>query len=152
MLAPTPAARADAQAAATGWDAGAEYDEILALVRGGGAPRAQPAGVVAPEPGAAYQGLMAKERRVLDTVDRVVNDAARLEEEDPPLARLRLHELLVRSTGALRGLMDDLLEAAEARSAPQALAALTDPGRRVFLGVCLLALGILLAVVQAAAA
>ena len=125
--------------ATTTWDASAEFDEILGLVR-----HARP--TASPADGEVYQQLMAKEQRVLDTVDRVVNDSKRVERQATTLMTMPLHELTMRMMAAVRGLMDDLLAS---RSAAEVGAALAKEDRRIYLGVCLLALGFLLAFVQA---
>lgn len=130
---------APGEAAPQPWDAAAEYDEILSMVRHA-RPQASPAD------GEAYQQLLAKEQRVLDTVDRVVNDARRVEISSTSFTSIPLHEAAMRTMAALRGLMDDLLAS---RSAADVAAALAKEDRRIYLGVCLLAIGFLLAFVQA---
>lgn len=94
-----------------------------------------------------YQYLMGQEKRVLDTVDRVVNDAKRTDAlRQPSFLDAPLHELGMRMLSALRGLFDDLLAA---RTFTDVSAALSEGQRRTYLGACLLALAFCLALVQA---
>ncbi len=97
----------------------------------------------------AYQQLMSRERRVLDTVDRVVNDDVARRSVRSGILSMSLAELCFRSVSALRGLFDDLIDAATARSLPDALAALRNPHRMPFLGVTLVAVALMLAALQA---
>lgn len=94
----------------------------------------------------AYQYLMGKERRVLDTVDRVVNDAIVKERTEATLFGMPMHELAMRAVGAVRSLMDDLVAA---RSIDDVMAALSDAPRRPYLGVAMVAVALLLAALQA---
>jgi len=87
----------------------------------------------------AYQYLMSRERRVLDTVDRVVNDSIRNKEEGSTLLGLPIHELAMRTAGALRALLDDLIAC---RSLSDVKEALYDPARLPFLGVALVSLAV----------
>lgn len=104
----------------------------------------------------AYQHLMAKERRVLDTVDRVVAgspsprpdrvvaDAGR--DEDPRgLLELPLHVLGIRVIGAVREAVEELLAAARERDPQRAVAAVLHEGRAPYLGLAVIALTVLLA-------
>ena len=97
----------------------------------------------------AYQQLMSRERRVLDTVDRVVNDDVARRSARSGILSMSLAELCFRCVSALRGLFDDLIDAASARSLADALAALRNPHRLPFLGVTLVALALMLAALQA---
>lgn len=94
-----------------------------------------------------YSELMAKEQRVLDTVDRVVNDAVDTSRRSSsPLAGMPVHEVAMRTMGALRSLWDDLISA---RSLEDVLEALRDPSRVVYIGIALVLLAAMLSVVYA---
>ena len=94
----------------------------------------------ASEEGEAYHSLMAKERRVLDTVDRVVNDSIlRDAQRSSILFGMPVHELAMRTVGACRALFDDLVAC---RSFQEAIDALSDPVRLPFLGIALVAVAV----------
>ena len=95
-----------------------------------------------------YQSLLSRERRVLDTVDRVVNDDIQKRATASSLAGMPVHELCFRTISSLRGLFDDLLEAATARSWPDAIAALSNQHRMPFIGIALVVLGLVLAAIN----
>jgi hypothetical protein len=95
-----------------------------------------------------YQQLVSKERRVLDTVDRVINDAAEREARQTLLHKMPVHEVIMRTLGSLRALWDDLMSVEEPMDVVVALA---DPARRPFLGIFLIAVAIILAFVHIAA-
>ena len=82
---------------------------------------------------------MMRERRVLDTVDRVVNDAARTDGDTRAFLQLSLHEVGIRAIRVMRGLMDDLLES---RSLDDVYRALMRPGRKVYIGLVLIVLAL----------
>ena len=96
-----------------------------------------------------YQQLMSRERRVLDTVDRIVNDDVERRTKGSGLMGMSLAELCFRVVSALHGLFQDLVDAAADRSVPDALAALRNPHRMPFLGVALVATALLLAALRA---
>lgn len=95
-----------------------------------------------------YQSLMSRERRVLDTVDRVVNDDIRKRADSSSLAGMPLHELCYRTISSVRGLFDDLLNAASSRSPADALASLRNQHRMPFIGIALVVLGLVLAAIN----
>lgn len=135
----SPTAVADPAATQDPFDPSEEYRKLLELTAaepssGGRERRASRA--VSGESD-AYQALMAKERRVLDTVDRVVNDSilSRAAAESA-LFGMPVHELVMRTVGAMRALFDDLVAS---RTLAEAGAAVRDPQRRPFLGVALVA-------------
>ena len=100
------------------------------------------------DPGDVYQDLMARERRVLDTVDRVVNDASRERREAGTLAGMPVHEVVMRTVSAVTALFEDLVVC---RSLDDLRAALTvEQARRPFLGIALVALAVLLGMVHIA--
>jgi hypothetical protein len=95
-----------------------------------------------------YSDLMSRERRVLDTVDRVVNDAieTRRNRSSSSLSGMPVHEVAMRTMGAVRSLWDDLINAA---SLEDVVTALIDPSRVLFLGIAIVALAVLMAIVLA---
>ena len=121
----------------------AEYKSLVDTVFGRGASARDRAGSGTD----AYSSLMAKERRVLDTVDRVVNDAAVTDADVRTFFDMPIHEIAIRIVGALRGLMDDLMEA---RKPKDVWRALMHEDRRVYLGLVLMATALVCATVQAA--
>lgn len=118
-------------------DVSAEYKELVDAVHGRGAYAHSGAGE-------AYQRLMAKERRVLDTIDRVVNDAVTTDGDPRPLLSLPLYEIGMRIMGAIRGAMDDSMEASHPRDV---LRAVFRDDRKIYIGLFILAIGILMAIV-----
>ena len=114
---------------------------LLDAVRGTGAYSAGAPGAASrPEP---YQFLLSRETRVLETVDRVVNDTRRAEARERAFLDTPLHEVGMRAMSALKGLMDDLLAARSVRDVRAAF--LAHGERRLYLGVLMLALGALIA-------
>lgn len=134
------------------FDVSREYQALLDVVRSGKASGTKkvPVGLggAAGVSDDVYQSLMARERRVLDTVDRVVNDARQRNEDTRPLHQLPLHELCMRTMASLQGLAEEL---AVART-PQAvmLAFKMPPERRTFLGVALVVVGGMLVLLSSA--
>jgi hypothetical protein len=95
----------------------------------------------------AYSELMAKEQRVLDTVDRVVNDAVEKRDwRSGPLSGMPVHEVAMRTMGALRTLWDDLMAA---QSLKDVQVALLDPSRALYIGLALVALAVALSLAHA---
>ena len=121
-------------------DVGAEYAELTDAIHGRGRFGDMPAGDV-------YQELMKKERRVLDTVDRVVNDSRA--KESVAFLNLPLHVIAIRMVAAVKGLLDDLMEA---RSYKDVARALLQPDRRTYLGMCVIALALIIMAVDTATA
>jgi hypothetical protein len=118
-------------------DESREYRALLDAVHGRGEFR---------DPGDVYQSLMAKERRVLDTVDRVVNDAVRTETDTLSFVQLPLHEVGIRAIAAARSLFADLMESR--RPADFAKAVMKED-RKVYLGVILIMVAACIAIVDA---
>jgi hypothetical protein len=150
----SPPAAGDAPTTPT-FDPQDEYRRLLDLVSPGPPParRGAKGGGGGGGGGGAeqdvYQQLMARERRVLDTVDRVVNDDLERQTTSSTLLRMPVHELCMRTVSAVRGLFDDLVEAAAAKSTADALAAIRNPNRLPFLGIASIALALLLAAMTA---
>ena len=123
--------------------ASAEYKELVDAVFGQGVfAREDRAGSGAD----SYSTLMAKERRVLDTVDRVVNDAAATDAAARSFYEMPLHEIAIRVVGAIRGLMDDLIEV---RKPEHVWRALMHQDRKVYLGIALIALAVVISMITA---
>ena len=94
-----------------------------------------------------YQYLMSRERRVLDTVDRVVNDSISTRNEGSTLLGLPIHVLAMRTAGSMRALLDDLVNS---RSIEDVIKALYDPIRRPYVGIALIAAGVLIGMLEVA--
>lgn len=94
-----------------------------------------------------YQHLMSREKRVLDTIDRVVNDSLSKKDDESSLLGLPVHTLALRSAGSLRALLDDLVVS---RSIEDVVRALTDPLRRPYIGVALVTIGIIVGLLEIA--
>lgn len=94
-----------------------------------------------------YQYLMTRERRVLDTVDRVVNDSISTQNEGSTLLGLPIHVLAMRTAGSLRALLDDIMIS---RSFDDVIKALMDPLRRPFVGIALIAAGVIIGMLEVA--
>ena len=94
-----------------------------------------------------YQYLMSREKRVLDTIDRVVNDSLVKKEEGSTLLDLPVHTLAMKSAGSLRALLDDLMVS---RSYEDVIKALTDPMRRPYIGIALVVIGIIVGLLEIA--
>lgn len=150
------------------FDPTAEYDELLKLVDGDpdGASAAAGRRARTGRPGRGrkkrrdvvdvgdkgdvddvYQKLMAKERRVLDAVNRVVNDRIVTSAKSSGLFGMPIHELVMRTFGSVLSLFEELVAC---RSLKQASEALGDDARRPFLGVALVASALALALLSLA--
>ena len=129
------------------FDPSDEYRRLLeaAAPRGAGGGGGGPEGSSGGRRPEAYQYLMSRERRVLDTVDRVVNDSIVKEDAGRTLFGMPAHELAMRAIGAVRALFDDLVAA---RSIEDATHALADPDRRPYLGVAMVAIALLMAAIN----
>lgn len=124
-----------------GVDAAGQYQDLMDAVHGEGAFSRVGRGDV----GDVYQALMRKEGRVLDTVDRVVNDRLRTDDDRRSFLQLPLHVIGIRLVRALRGIVDDLVEA---RNVEAVLKAFTREDRRVYLGALVVLLALLVAAVD----
>lgn len=83
----------------------------------------------------AYQQLMAKEQRVLDTVNRVVDDRLRVEGAERTFFDLSLHEIVVRMMAVARGIMDDLIVS---KNLSDVMNAFSRDDRTVYVGLALI--------------
>lgn len=114
-----------------------EYQALLDAIHGRGDFR---------DPGDVYQSLMSKERRVLDTVDRVVNDAARVDADSRAFMQLPLHVVGIRAIAACRGVFIDLMEA---RRPADVARAIMKEDRKVYIGVLLIIMAFTVAFIDA---
>lgn len=96
-------------------------------------------------PSEVYQSLLKRERRALDTVDRVVNDARKTELASLELVDLPMRDLARRALTTGKSIMDDLVEA---NSAADIGHALVSGDRKVFLGGALIMIAIASALVS----
>jgi hypothetical protein len=119
-----------------------EYKELVDAVFGHGTSARERAGSGTD----AYQTLMSKERRVLDTVDRVVNDAAVVDADTRTFFQMPMHEIAIRIIRSIRGLMDDLYEA---RKPEHVLRAVMKDDRKVYLGLVLIAVALIIGLINA---
>ena len=107
-----------------------EYQQLLkAVTKAGTKADADP-----------YQKLMRKERRVLDTVDRIVNDRRQQAVAASSLAGLTVSQHAARFVAVMRGLLDDLTAA---RTVHDVLRAVTREDRQLYLGVALIMTAVL---------
>lgn len=91
-----------------------------------------------------YQSLLKRERRVLDTVDRVVNDARKTELASLELVDLPIRSLAYRAMRTGKSMLDDLVEANNATDVGRAL---VSGDRKVFLGAALILIAVASALV-----
>lgn len=96
-------------------------------------------------PSEVYQSLLKRERRALDTVDRVVNDARKTELASLELVDLPMRDLARRAMTTGKSMMDDLVEANCAADIGHAL---VSGDRKVFLGGALIIIAIASALVS----
>lgn len=95
-------------------------------------------------PSEVYQSLIQHERRALDTVDRVVNDARKTALASTQLVDMPVRALAYRAMATGRSVMDDLLLA---NSTEDVTHALVSGDRKVFLGAALIVIAIAAALV-----
>jgi hypothetical protein len=114
------------------FDATSEYKALLDMVRkkdGNGTEGATD----------TYQYLMSREKRVLDTVDRVVNDSWRKDAETRTFLQLPLHEIGGRILSTLNAILEDLVAA---RNATSVYKALVHGERKIYTGIFLLTMAL----------
>lgn len=95
-------------------------------------------------PSEVYQSLLNRERRALDTVDRVVNDARKTALASSQLVDLPIRALAHRAMTTGKSIMDDLMDANDASDVQHAL---VSGDRKVFLGGALIVIAIAAALV-----
>lgn len=96
-----------------------------------------------------YGNLMKKEKRVLDTVDRVVNDARLQEAANNSFLNLSVLDITRNTAKVLRAVYAELLFAAYAQDWRRALKAVSVQERRIYLGLVLVVLSLALLMVNA---
>lgn len=104
---------------------------------------------------AVYTDLMAKEGRVLETVDRVVNHARFSAIKQRSFFQQPLHVFLTRLIDTCRHIMEDLIAASSMRGGYSATGraiahAFVDGERKMYLGVLLIIAGVVIVLVQTA--
>ena len=111
-----------------------EYEELMDIIRKRGRHGKD-----------RYQRLMEKEERVLDTVDRVVNDARLQEIKRTSVLDMSLFQILGK-TGEI--LYDMYIEAFTVRSWRDAKDLFTRSDRRIYIGLVITAIGFFLGFIQ----
>lgn len=96
------------------------------------------------QPSEVYQSLINRERRALDTVDRVVNDARKTALASTQLIDMPVRALMHRAMGTGRSVLDDLVVAKSGQDVGDAL---LSGERKVFFGVALILVAIAAALV-----
>jgi len=112
-----------------------EYAELVKIIRGDGDLD-------------TYSDLMNRERRVLDTVDRVVNDARLRRSEATSLPDMRLSQLVTRTMTVVVDVYRDLLRVRRLTDVPDVF---TRRGRLLYVGILLVLVSLAVMVVQASA-
>ena len=95
--------------------------------------------------GERYNALMSKERRVLDTVDRVVNDARLQQVRRRSFLDMSLVQIILRTAEVLH---DMYLEAFAVRSLDDLTAIFARPERRVYIGLVIVVIALFLGFLQ----
>lgn len=95
-------------------------------------------------PSDVYQSLLRQERRALDTVDRVVNDARKTALASTQLVDLPIRDLAFKAMHTGKSIMDDLVNA---NSASDVRVALVSGERKIFLGAALVVIAVAAALV-----
>lgn len=93
-----------------------------------------------------YQDLMRREKRVLDTVDRVVNDSRKTAASSSGIAAMPFRDMLRKAMATGRVVLDDLVDA---RSISDVQHALLDDDRKIFVGGGLVAVAVAAALINA---
>jgi hypothetical protein len=88
-----------------------------------------------------YQALMEKERRVLDSIDRIVSSKDESKEDSEDVVRMPIHKIAIKCIATTQNLLDDLVAA---RSVQEGIRAFTAPERRIYIGIVVALLGVAL--------
>lgn len=96
--------------------------------------------------GEQYQALMAHEKNVLATVNRVANQERRDRTRDQQFVHMSLHAIVTRFSHAMTTLVQDL---ARVRSTRQLMRALKHKDRTMYLGLLLVIVALFLLLLQA---
>jgi len=110
-----------------------EYAELVKIIRGDGDLD-------------TYSGLMNKERRVLDTVDRVVNDARLRRSAASSLPDMRVSQLVTRTLAVVVEVYHDLLRVRRVSDVPDVF---TRRGRLLYVGILIIFASLVIMVVRA---
>lgn len=125
-----------------------EYVRFVQALEGSSNPTSsdgmEPPASTSPRPSEVYQSLIHTEKRALDTVDRVVNDARKTALASTQLVDMPVRALAFRALKTGKSIMDDLVVA---NSAQQVNAALLDGDRKVFIGASLILVAVAAALV-----
>ena len=92
-----------------------------------------------------YQELMNKEKNVLDTVDRVVNQKRRKSVRDEQFINMPVYAVVMRFGTVLSTLVSDVVKA---RSVRKAWAAVHREDRGIYVGLLLIIIALFLLIVQ----
>jgi hypothetical protein len=95
-----------------------------------------------------YGHLMKQEGRVLDTVERVVNDSRMQEITRKTFLNLSLLQIAQNTARTLFDVYTDILLAVPNRDWERTIWALTRPDRRVYLGIVILIIAVLAMLIQ----
>lgn len=87
-----------------------------------------------------YGDLMDREERVLDTVDRVVNDARLQRMERSSIMHMSVAQIATKTTEVMHQMFR---EAVQARTLEDAAALVRPPERRLYMGIVLITLALL---------
>lgn len=99
--------------------------------------------------GDRYSELMAKERRVLDTVDRVVNDARLQRAERSSIMHMSIAQIATKMGDVMH---EAFLEAVQARSVEDVMAIIRPSERRLYAGILLIVMALLSIMITVASA
>lgn len=94
----------------------------------------------------AYGSLMSKERRVLDTVDRVVNDARLQSTSERLFTNLSMAQIVANTARVVHAIYRDLVRA---RSLDDVVRAFTPMKRRIYVGLILVAASLFMMAIRA---
>lgn len=108
----------------------------MGLVRGTAPPLEGDGAGAGDVPGTTFQRLMATETRVLETVDRVVNDARFVESKRAEFLQQPLRVILDRT---VRAVLDAFVDTMKARSLGEVLLAFSRDDRPLYIGLAVMA-------------
>ncbi len=94
----------------------------------------------------SYQALMQREQRVLDSLDRIVNERENTTRAGFSIMGMSISQHALRCVGMMRGLMDDLTAA---RKVSDVTRAFLREDRQLYLGALLMMLAVFIALMAA---